>query len=250
MTGLVIDSYRFAVAGVDSPDDIAGLAAWYDASDAGSITESSGNVSQWNDLSGNARHLAQSNLGNKPGTGAQTQNGLNVLTWDGSDFMRYDAGSDAMDFSPIEFFIVARYNASIDAYSRLFSLRQATATEDYLTPNMTVARQNADSIDWNSAGTAVGTAKAYTDDTMFLYNGRNNGSTSYHSINGGAEHSASASPPSNMRYINVGSAFTGTNSTDQYLTGRIAEIVIYNATLTSDERTAILSYLNTKWAVY
>src|SRR5258708_6055170 len=32
---------------------------WYDASNAGSITQSGGTVSQWNDLSGNARHLTQ-----------------------------------------------------------------------------------------------------------------------------------------------------------------------------------------------
>ena len=43
------------------PSDLgASLVMWYDASDASSITHSSGVVSQWNDKSGNACHLAQS----------------------------------------------------------------------------------------------------------------------------------------------------------------------------------------------
>jgi uncharacterized repeat protein (TIGR02543 family) len=42
------------------------VAAWYDATDAASITLISGKVSQWNDKSGNARHLTQSNATLRP----------------------------------------------------------------------------------------------------------------------------------------------------------------------------------------
>src|SRR5258706_12126795 len=41
-------------------------AFWYDASNAGSITQSGGTVSQWNDLSGNARHLTQATTALQP----------------------------------------------------------------------------------------------------------------------------------------------------------------------------------------
>ena len=60
-------------------------ALWLDASDAASITSSGGAVSQWSDKSGNAHHATQSVAASKPTTGANTQNGLNVLTFDGVD---------------------------------------------------------------------------------------------------------------------------------------------------------------------
>jgi hypothetical protein len=44
----------------------ADLHAWYDASDAATITESSGLVSQWNDKSGNAFHLTQPTSARRP----------------------------------------------------------------------------------------------------------------------------------------------------------------------------------------
>lgn len=69
-----------------SPLDIAGLVAWWDASDARTITDAgSGAVSQWNDKSGNGRNLTQSTSGKRPTTGTRTKNSLNVLDFDGSD---------------------------------------------------------------------------------------------------------------------------------------------------------------------
>ena len=63
--------------GAFSPDDIANLEAWYDASDTGTITESSGNITQWDDKSGNGRHL--DNVVGTPRTGDSTQNSLNAI---------------------------------------------------------------------------------------------------------------------------------------------------------------------------
>ena len=50
------------------PREIAGLAAWYDSSDAITLSvDASGNVSQWNDKSGNGRNLTQATTLNRPG---------------------------------------------------------------------------------------------------------------------------------------------------------------------------------------
>jgi len=51
-------------------------AFWYDASNFASITQSGGTVSQWNDLSGNARNLAQATIGNQPAYATGVLNGL------------------------------------------------------------------------------------------------------------------------------------------------------------------------------
>lgn len=60
------------------------LNAWYDASDISTITLNSGNVSQWNDKSGNARHATQTNAAYQTPYSSAQINGLNVLLWPNS----------------------------------------------------------------------------------------------------------------------------------------------------------------------
>lgn len=77
-------SDRLQAASVWTPNDITTY-AWYDASQTGSISDSSGTVSQWNDLSGNDQHL--NTVGGNPQTGTRTLNTLNMIDFDGSDYL-------------------------------------------------------------------------------------------------------------------------------------------------------------------
>ena len=70
-----------------------GLKLWLDASDSSSITQSSGLVSQLSDKSGNGNHVVQSTADNKPKTGITDLNGLNTLSFDGSDYLRADSSN-------------------------------------------------------------------------------------------------------------------------------------------------------------
>lgn len=63
---------------------IFGPSLWLDAADTSTITSSSGSVSQWNDKSGNDRHVAQGVAANQPTTGTRTVNGLNGIDFNGS----------------------------------------------------------------------------------------------------------------------------------------------------------------------
>lgn len=58
---------------------LGGLRGWWDPSNAGSITASSGRVSQWNDLSGLGHHFTQGTPGQQPLTGSTTLNSLNAI---------------------------------------------------------------------------------------------------------------------------------------------------------------------------
>lgn len=60
-------------------------ALWLDAADSGTITLTSGKVSQWADKSGNARHVSQSSDAARPVITAAGQNGMDVVTFDGND---------------------------------------------------------------------------------------------------------------------------------------------------------------------
>lgn len=66
------------------PSDIAGLAAWYDASDTDSLTLSGVDVTQWDDQTANNYDLTQATEAAKPHSGG-TINSLNVVEFDGDD---------------------------------------------------------------------------------------------------------------------------------------------------------------------
>ena len=70
-----------------SPGNIPGLVAWYDPSDTSSITESTGAVSAIADLGTGGLNLLQGNASFQPTTGTRSINSLNVLDFDGTEFM-------------------------------------------------------------------------------------------------------------------------------------------------------------------
>jgi hypothetical protein len=61
--------------GLWSPAEIS-TALWLDAADASTVTTVSGNVSQWNDKSGNGRNASQATSANRPVYVASSVNGL------------------------------------------------------------------------------------------------------------------------------------------------------------------------------
>jgi hypothetical protein len=57
-------------------------ALWLDAADASTITQSSGAVSQWNDKSGNGRHVSQSTSAKRPTVASAELNGKDIIRFD------------------------------------------------------------------------------------------------------------------------------------------------------------------------
>ena len=82
-----IRAYAHAPAGVAgpaaawTPEELT-TELWLDASDASTITESGGAVSQWDDKSGNSANAVQATGADQPTTGVATINSLNVLSFD------------------------------------------------------------------------------------------------------------------------------------------------------------------------
>jgi hypothetical protein len=71
-----------------SPASIPGLQLWLDGSEASTITQSGGNVSQWNDKSGNGNNATQATGSMQPTYVTNSFNGLNSLLFNGtSDFL-------------------------------------------------------------------------------------------------------------------------------------------------------------------
>ena len=60
---------------------------WLDANDSSTITDNLGAVSEWKDKSGNQLHVTQSTAAKQPTTNSTTQNGKNVISFDGGDYL-------------------------------------------------------------------------------------------------------------------------------------------------------------------
>ena len=82
-----------------SPNQIAGLSAWWDASDASTVTVNSGSVSEWRDKSGANRHLTQATAANRPGYTSAAQNGRGGVAFTGSSSHSLGYGAGVFTFS-------------------------------------------------------------------------------------------------------------------------------------------------------
>lgn len=232
--------YVTIAGGAWVPTDVAGLIAWWDASNSGSITQSSGSVSQWNDLSGNGWHATQATGSLQPTTGTRTINSLNVL-----DF--YASTPDLLGFASAP---MAGKTAGHVFY--VFA--------DDADPPSDDAFSGAVMSAWGNASTDH---EPYSDSTV--YHGW--GATARKTVGNPA--SALTTP----RQIDISTASgawgynldgasvfsTGTNTVGwtaspkfggadpYYFDGRLAEVFMYDSVLTGTNLTNARNFLKTKW---
>lgn len=218
-----------AAGGGFSPLDIAGLVEWWDASDAATITESSGSVSQWDGKSGNGYDLTQGTGGAQPTTGTRTQNSLNVLDFDND----YLASAGVAVSQPFSVLAVAKYDVT-NADGRIFSTNGGTDVQGGDASGGYGRFMFAGSI---FAGSAEDTSPHYYTYTF-------NGASSSIRVDGGVDGSGNAGT-SNLNGLGVGAR---KNAGDLSLNGVIGEILIYSSLSTTD-RDALEAYLAAKWAI-
>lgn len=203
---------------------------WYDASDAATITIATG-VSQWDDKSGNARHLTQGTGANQPAYSG-TQNGLNVVTFDGSnDFL---ATGNLTVAQPMTVFTVAKLTTNGGQGQITGASGTAPVVYKRITTHVWAAY----------AGTARESATANdlaVHQMTTVFDGvsssiRLDGSSIASGTTGTNGYSAAP--------MIVGANPGGTNP----MTGFIAEIVVCAAALSTTDRDACEAYLKARWA--
>lgn len=247
-------------------------ALWLDASDAATITSSGGKVSQWNDKSGNGRNVTQATSAAQPSTGTNTLNGLNVLTFDGGDYLAHSTAStwNFMHNGTVYFVsFVVRAGTSSDPnalYAVLGTNNVASASRGavFTYDDRTIVPINngarvfvtqADTGQFSVLTTDgdIWTANAYTI-VSFLVDPSNATASARNGtrVNGGNNIATNArtypTTTSNASFpLQIGAA--GNNSFP--IVGDIAEVVIVSGTNATDaNRQLVRNYLNTKWAVY
>lgn len=232
-----------------TPLSIEGLTAWFDASDASTITETLGSISQINDKSGNGFNLTQP-------TGAQ-QPQIEVAPWSSLlNTMRFDGAqyiSNAVfnGFSDYPFTIIAL--CSVDtSVSRAIIVGVGDGGDNDRW--VYTAKQNDDVIIGSARGAGAesivaSTFTAVTDVPFEVTNEFVNDDLRNISVNGlnnGTSTLNEIAPPI-INTLRIGSPPTNLPLTEN-LFGNVAEIAIYNRVLTETEKNFMLCYLESKWS--
>jgi hypothetical protein len=201
---------------------------WLDASDATTITESSGSVSQWDDKSGNGYNLTQATGIRQPATGTRTLNGLNVLDFSG-DNMENATVSTSNQF--VVFLVsdddaisgTARYH--VDGLTGDIPIVGFIGGTQYRLYQGTV-------LDQGTAATGIKLWRAVFDTTDTLH------------VNGVSQVSGIGGT-SAMSGLRIGSGGGSTYSVD----GGIAEIIVVDGTLSAQQIADTETYLADKWGI-
>ncbi len=220
-----------------TPEDIS-TAAWYDASDAETITEGTGAVSQWDDKSDSVRHATQTTSASRPVSGIKTIGGKNVIDFNAANnqFLNMPAFDligkevwcvffiDDYATSASQLLLGAGGNVQIGVNSANTKLRLWAATNPYSADTVSTATVPV-------ATPTLGGWLAHADTKKFSINGVLETTTDTYTS------PRTLSPT----YIGRGQY--------AYMDGAIGEIVVTDGALSPQDRQKMEGYLAHKWSL-
>jgi hypothetical protein len=229
-------------------------ALWYDGSNSSSFTLQSGNISQWNDLSGHDRHATQSSTHQQPlylsGNGAYF-GGIQAMT--------------AVNFNPTD-----NHNSpetivmmiSAGSYGANVIFRRGAHNSGYLDDTFEVASSKLkyrSNYYGSEEDAQLTTSSNVSDGMMVIYASGNTGAQYIRNlaINGSSllsqtynspprKNSSTIAPIGN--YLNIGHDMTS-GAVEQKWAHDITlhELIIFNETLSESKRQMVEGYLAHKW---
>jgi hypothetical protein len=241
---------RPVAAGGFNPTRLSGLLLWLDASDASTVTLDTG-VSEWRDKSGTGKKMTQDTGGNQPDYLTDGIGGKPALGFTGSSshFMR---GAFSHSFTGISFYVVARIESTIATAGRIFSMAVSGQTNDFSgTGHLSASLRflsNESVGSYNDGGSRAERAVTYA--TPFIHNLTISGTTLTNRVNNGtaATYTRSGSWSATMANMMLSSQ-TSSGSAAGFMTGRIAEVIVYSREVTADERSKVHQYLGKKYGI-
>ena len=238
MLGVMADSYNAPAVGGGLP--VAGVRAWYDASDASSFTYSSSTiVSQWNDKSGNNLHFTQGTVSTQPNRNG-TQKGLTTLVFDGVDdsLIRATPMSTVID----NFTMFAVYKRTGGAANEGTFFASGSTGNGWAMSARAYNLQNPGflmgGINWHSYGFGDNTSSPWVVQTLRKTAGVWSGYLSSKTV--------TAFTPAPGATTHVPTAASICNATHKF-GGEIAELIFYDTVISDTDRGKIETYLYSKW---
>jgi hypothetical protein len=227
------------------PPILTNLETWIDASDATSVTLSSGKVSQINDLSGNGRHLVQATSTNQPTYSTNVKNGLNAMQMSGNQWVRQSSNWTPTD--PITFYWVGQMSNTGATYLGTGWTNYRLDLQSYQSNSGAGASfqtegGNVMSILINSTNIADGTWRYLTE-----LRGTGTDAQAYANTSLG---SSSTVGGAGMSALGSGTLTLGTRSDGAApMSGYIGESMIYLGKHNSTQLAAMHAYFAAKWGI-
>lgn len=221
------------------PTTVAGLLRWY-AADEMPLSDGAP-VASWTDYSAQADHAIQPISSQQPIYKTAIVNGRAVVRFDGTDdFLQF---AEILDTSgaTAHFFVVAKSNAT--GNRGILSTRQSN------TAGWSYRYSAATGLLYYHTGASPNIAYTITDQFNVLEIQRNGLNVTL-GANGslGTPTTISGYTVSGENRTTIGSEASASTGA-AYLAGDIAEIVIYDHVLSTDDRSTLLTYLQDKYAI-
>ena len=242
-----------------SPSSISGLQLWldattglFDATSGGSpVTTDGATVARWEDQSGSGYHVTQATLASRPVLKTGIRNSKNAIRFDGSNDGLVSAIIADNNLSAMTCFVVS-YVAGFGGNNigRYFerSNQRIWFSNGNQGTNRLYAHPPGDvgQIGHDTAISSIAISNWY------LSSGRWDGGTSY-LTNVSQRINRSASTRGNSQTFSVTSVANtvyvigNRTALDRAFNGDIAELIIYNQALTTEQIDSVESYLSAKW---
>ena len=268
------------VMSITSPGELNGLQLWmdgadsttmYDATTGGSLVAANGAVARWEDKSGNSRHATQATAGFRPVRKTAQQNGLGALEFASGSSQRLAVSGSAatlkfLHSTAYTLFCVVKAGttstpnvlnpivSTISTFSGLPGMalyhddRSSISRTNRIGHTVTLA-EGGTLVSWTTtdnyfAGGAFGIVAV----TGNLASGTASGRATLYNTAGVSESNPSttgtASTASSQSDFTIGAV-----SAQFWLTGQIAEIVIYDSVLSAQDRNIVRAYMKSKWGI-
>lgn len=231
------------------PRDVTGLVLWLRPEELANLTDGTA-VATWPDASGNSNDATQGTGANQPLYKTNIQNGRAIVRFDGSnDFMQI-ANPGSFDLATYTIFVVGKVTsgsggsfigkndaAFVDGRRRHLQIQAQNTGSDMTHFAGTDAQNiNKTGISWGSFHVAGVVARSTTDVSLIVDGTETTYSTptlDFTSYNG--------------KNVTIGRPFLSTSA--EHLNGDIAEILIYNSALSTNDWTKVVNYLRGKWGI-
>ena len=226
-TKLTISSGTKQLAPDDfSPLQLPNLLAWYDASDSGTIDDStdSGRVEQWSDKSGNNYHLTQTTLADKPYTG-RTINGLPAVDFRAAQELERTDTFGVTGNPALTICFICELDSTT---GRIITMDGAASASIGLQADASWRHNDGSNIFTTppTGETLIFTARRRSGDTYADSEMR------YKRADAGFDSVSSGSSTPNLTGTNT---HLGSGNATGYLDGAIGEIIVYNSYLSDDD---------------
>ena len=217
------------------------LQLWLDASDTPTITASTGDVTAWADKSGNGNNAPTA--AGTPRTGDATENGKNVIVFDGLSQLSLPSALYTIPNGANTLVMVSKRaseDGSLDA-----SIGAATGTtNEYFHFYSSVSGTQGFTNRSGGGGSVASTGNTNTALNICVM--KRSGTAQSISVNGATAVSNTSATSS----ATVDDFFIGTAGSGAFpLIGSIAEILIYNKSLSANEELIINQYIANKWGI-